>query len=121
VRRVTALNIENLIYGWDLGPSLDGDTALKIRKLGYKVVHEPFVIFYTNVPVTFRKLVRQRFGWDKSMIRFRVRKHRDVLLPSAEFKWANFITSAENIFFNLILDLKWWVYIVQVVIFHPIY
>jgi biofilm PGA synthesis N-glycosyltransferase PgaC len=96
--KVKPLNIENLIYGWDLGPSLDGDTALKIPKLGYKVVHEPFVICYTNVPVTFRKLVRQRFGWDKSMIRFRVRKHRDVLLSSAEFKWTNFITPSRTFF-----------------------
>lgn len=107
------------IYGWDVGPGLDGDITLKIRKLGYKVVHEPFSICYTNVPTTFRKLARQRFRWDKSLVRFRVRKHRDVLLPSAEFKLTNFIASAENIFFNLALDFKWWVYLVQMITFHP--
>ena len=105
------------IYGWDVGPGLDGDITLKIRKLGYKVVHEPFAICYTNVPNNFRTLAKQRFRWDKSMVRFRVRKHRDVLFPSASFKFSNFITSAENIFFNLILDIKWWLYIAQVMIF----
>ena len=106
------------IYGWDVGPGLDGDITLKIRKLGYKVVHEPNAICYTNVPATFRKLAKQRFRWDKSMVRFRIRKHRDILLPSASFKWSNFITSAENIFFNLLLDIKWWIYIVQILVLH---
>lgn len=107
------------IYGCDVGPGLDGDITLKIRKLGYRVVHEPLAICYTNVPTSFRKLARQRFRWDKSMIRFRVRKHRDVLLPSAEFRWSNFITSAENIFFNLISDIKWWFYMIQIIVFLP--
>jgi cellulose synthase/poly-beta-1,6-N-acetylglucosamine synthase-like glycosyltransferase len=107
------------IYGWDVGPGLDGDITLKIRKLGFRVVHEPHAVCYTNVPDRFRKLARQRFRWDRSMIRFRVRKHRDILLPSKNFNLRNFITSAENIFFNLLLNLKWWFYIVQTMIFSP--
>lgn len=105
------------ILGWDVGPGLDGDITIKIRKLGFKVVHEPFAICYTNVPDTFRKLAKQRFRWDRSLVRFRVRKHGDVLLPSRSFRIKNFLASADNIFFNLILDLKWWLYIVQIFIF----
>lgn len=104
------------VYGWDVGPGLDGDITMKIRKLGFKVVHEPFAICYTNVPETFTKLTRQRFRWDRSLIRFRVRKHRDVLLPSKSFNFKNFLASADNIVFNLLLDLKWWVYITQMFI-----
>lgn len=107
------------LHGWDVGPGLDGDITLKIRKLGFRVVHEPMAICYTNVPETFTRLAKQRFRWDRSMIRFRVRKHRDVLLPSAEFSITNFIASAENIFFNLILDIKWWLYVVQMLFVHP--
>ena len=107
------------LYGWDVGPGLDGDITLKIRKLGFRVVHEPMAICYTNVPETFRRLAKQRFRWDRSMVRFRVRKHRDILLPSAGFNFANFIASAENIFFNLVLDAKWWIYFVQIVVFNP--
>ncbi|MCP3942520.1 MAG: glycosyltransferase family 2 protein [Desulfobacteraceae bacterium] len=105
------------IYGWDVGPGLDGDVTLKIRKLGFKVIHEPFAICYTNVPNSFLKLIRQRFRWDRSLIRFRVRKHRDILLPSKNFSIKNFLASAENIFFNLIFDIKWWIYIIQIFIF----
>lgn len=107
------------LYGWDVGPGLDGDITLKIRKLGFRVVHEPMAICYTNVPITFRRLAKQRFRWDRSMVRFRVRKHRDVLMPSARFSFANFMATAENIFFNIILDIKWWAYFIQMVIFHP--
>ncbi len=104
------------IYGWDVGPGLDGDITLKIRKLGYKVVHEPYAICYTNCPDTFTKLARQRFRWDRSLVRFRVRRHRDILLPSRSFNIKNFLASADNIFFNLVLDIKWWIYIAQVFI-----
>ncbi|MFC1747634.1 glycosyltransferase [Pseudomonadota bacterium] len=107
------------LHGWDVGPGLDGDITLKIRKLGFKVVHEPMAICYTNVPNQFRKLARQRFRWDRSMIRFRFRKHRDILLPSANFSVPNFIASAENLFFNLILDIKWWIYGIQIALVNP--
>jgi cellulose synthase/poly-beta-1,6-N-acetylglucosamine synthase-like glycosyltransferase len=110
-------DILNRIRGWDVGPGLDGDITIKIRKLGYKIFHEPFAICYTNVPDTFQKLARQRFRWDRSLIRFRVRKHRDILLPSKNFYLKNFLASADNIFFNLIMDIKWWVYIIQIFIF----
>jgi len=105
--------------GWDVGPGLDGDITLKIRKLGYRVVHEAEAICYTNVPSSFFALARQRFRWDRSLIRFRVRKHRDILKRDANFSTKNFIASAENIFFNVLLDIKWWIYMVQVVIFNP--
>ncbi len=105
------------LQGWDVGPGLDGDITLKIRKLGYRVVHEPHAICYTNAPSTLQKLARQRYRWDRSLIRFRVRKHSDLLKPSASFNFSNFISSADNLFFNLLLDIKWWIYITQILIF----
>lgn len=107
------------VGGWDVGPGLDGDLTVKIRKLGLKVAHQPLAACYTHVPAGFRSLARQRYRWDRSMVRFRMRKHRDVLLPSASFSLRNFASSAENIFFNFVLNLKWWVYMVQIVLFHP--
>lgn len=107
------------LRGWDVGPGLDGDITLKIRKLGFRVVHEPMAVCYTHAPNTFTKLARQRYRWDRSIIRFRLRKHRDILLPSKSFSFTNFIASAENIFFNIVLDIKWWLYIIQLIIFSP--
>lgn len=105
------------LKGWDVGPGLDGDLTVKIRKLGYRIVHEPDAICYTNVPVGFRALAKQRYRWDRSMVRFRMRKHRDIFLPSANFSVRNFISFFDNVFFNFLLNYKWWFYIVQIMIF----
>lgn len=102
------------IGGWDIGPGLDGDITVKLRKIGYKIVFEPDAVCQTSTPDTFKKLVKQRLRWDKSIIRFRLRKHRDVFYPNAQFTFSNFFASLENITYNLVLNLKWWVYIADI-------
>jgi biofilm PGA synthesis N-glycosyltransferase PgaC len=104
------------IGGWDIGPGLDGDITVKIRKSGYRTVFEPSAVCLTNAPSKFKKLTKQRLRWDKSIIRFRVRKHRDVYFPHANFKWSNFFALLENVFYNVILDLTWWIYMIDIVI-----
>jgi cellulose synthase/poly-beta-1,6-N-acetylglucosamine synthase-like glycosyltransferase len=106
------------LRGWDVGPGLDGDLTLKIRKIGFKVVFEPAAICYTNVPGSVRKLARQRYRWDRSLVRFRIRKHGDLLsLTNRNFSPTNFLTAVDNIFFNCLLNFKWWFYFIQIVIF----
>lgn len=101
------------VVGWDIGPGLDGDITLKLRKLGYKIGFEPDAVCQTSVPDTYKKLTKQRLRWDKSIIRFRVRKHKDVFYPNELFNWPNFISSFENITYNIVLNFKWWVYIID--------
>lgn len=107
------------VKGWDIGPGLDGDITVKIRKLGYKIKFEQDAVCLTSVPNTFKKLTKQRLRWDKSLIRFRVRKHRDVLYPNQAFKFANFIAFVENITYNLILNFKWYFYLFDMIINYP--
>jgi len=107
------------VGGWDIGPGLDGDITVKLRKLDYKIEFEPEAICQTSVPDTFRKLVKQRLRWDKSIIRFRVRKHKDVFLPNSTFKFSNFISSFENITYNLVLNFKWWIYVIDMTLNYP--
>jgi cellulose synthase/poly-beta-1,6-N-acetylglucosamine synthase-like glycosyltransferase len=104
------------VGGWDIGPGLDGDITVKLRKLKYRIVFEPEAICQTSVPNSFKKLIKQRLRWDKSIIRFRVRKHRDVFYPNETFSFSNFISSAENITYNLLLNIKWWVYLFDMAI-----
>lgn len=106
------------LKGWDVGPGLDGDLTLKIRKLGLDIAHEPEAVCYTNVPTSFKALAQQRYRWSRSMVRFRMRKHKDLLNPRQPFRMTDFFASAENIFFNLALNFKWWVYGFQVLMFH---
>ncbi len=102
------------IGGWDIGPGLDGDITVKIRKCGYKIHFEPKAICLTNAPSKFKVLTKQRLRWDKSIIRFRVRKHRDVYFPHANFNWSNFFALFENVFYNVILDLMWILYMIDI-------
>lgn len=103
------------VGGWDIGPGLDGDITLKIRKLGYKIHFEPKATIYTTVPGTFIKLAKQRLRWSRSLVRFRLRKHKNLLLPFNTFDMANFISVAENIFFNFVLNFLWYLYMFDII------
>lgn len=109
-------DIIDRIGGWDIGPGLDGDITVKIRKLGYTIAFEPSAVGLTSVPPTFNKLSIQRLRWNKSLIRFRLRKHSDLFKPQASFNFSNFFSFFENIFFNVVLDIIWVFYIIQIII-----
>lgn len=104
------------IGGWDVGPGMDGDITLKIRKIGYKVEYTPAAVCLTNVPATFTKLSNQRIRWSRSLVRFRFRKHRDFLFPSSQFRLVDFWAVMDNVFFNFILNFLWWIYIFEIII-----
>ncbi len=107
------------IQGWDIGPGLDGDITVKIRKVGYLIKFAPDAVCLTNAPNTFQKLAKQRLRWDKSLIRFRLRKHRDVFFPNQHFNFPSFISFLENITYNLILNVKWYVYVIDMLVNFP--
>jgi cellulose synthase/poly-beta-1,6-N-acetylglucosamine synthase-like glycosyltransferase len=107
------------IQGWDIGPGLDGDITVKIRKVGYRIKFAPDAVCLTNAPNTFKKLAKQRLRWDKSLIRFRLRKHKDVFFPNQHFSFSSFISFVENITYNLILNVKWYVYVIDMVVNFP--
>ncbi len=112
-------DIMSKIQGWDIGPGLDGDITVKIRKIGYKIKFAPNAVCLTSVPNTFKKLAKQRLRWDKSLIRFRIRKHRDVFYPNQHFSFANFFTFLENVTYNIVLNFKWYLYAFDMVMNYP--
>lgn len=107
------------IGGWDIGPGLDGDVTQKFRKMGYKVVFEDRAICLTSVPTQFGKLAKQRLRWSKSIIRFRLRKHIDVFLPTQNFTWLNFFSSLENVLFNVVFSFLWLFYMIDIIVHFP--
>lgn len=105
---------------WDIGPGLDGDITQKVRKSGYKVVFTPKAICLTAVPTNFAKLYKQRLRWGKSLVRFRLRKHLNVLdFRYANFKFSNFITNLDNLIFSLVFDLLWIFYMLNFLVTQP--
>lgn len=104
------------IGGWDVGPGLDGDITLKMRKLGYKIHFQHSAIALTTVPETFYKLAVQRIRWSRSLVRFRLRRHRDLFKPGKNFRLSTFFSLTENIFFHLVLNMLWYIYWVDIIL-----
>lgn len=103
---------------WDIGPGLDGDITQKIRKAGWKVHFANEAVCLTNVPTSWLALFKQRMRWSKSLVRFRVRKHKDILLPNRNFSFLNFLSNMENLFYDSILNFIWVFYIINLILTH---
>lgn len=101
---------------WDIGPGLDGDITVKLRKSGYKIHFEPKAICLTAVPGKFKKLWKQRLRWSRSLVRFRLRKHVDVFFPHKGYGFLTWLGFVENVFYNFVLDIKWYIYIADMII-----
>lgn len=104
---------------WDIGPGLDGDITQKIRKAGHKVCFAEDAICMTNVPVRWDVLFKQRQRWSKSLVRFRLRKHADILLPTKNFSFSNMISNMENIVYDFVFNYIWFAYIISLIFMHP--
>ena len=97
---------------WDIGPGLDGDITQKVRKAGYKVVFAKDAVCMTNVPDRWHKLYVQRRRWSRSLVRFRVRKHLDILLPNRNWRFINWLSNMESIFYDCICNYMWFYYLI---------
>lgn len=98
-------------YGWDTGPGEDADITLRLRKEGFDVVFEPSAICYTNAPVKFKQLFKQRLRWDRSLVRYKIKKHKDIANPLMKnFRWSNFIYWWDVLFFNVISSYTFWIF-----------
>ncbi len=109
------------VMGWDVGPPEDLDMTLALRKAGYRIVFAPYSQCFTDLPTTWKGLVKQRLRWERSgVIRNHCRKHVDLAffwLPS--FRFSNFLVVAENIFFNIFCMYGIWAWAVWFLFYLP--
>ncbi len=106
--------IEN-VGAWDIGPGLDGDITQKLRKAGHNVVFANDAVCLTNVPTSWFRLFKQRLRWSRSLVRFRIRKHRDILLPTGNFSFFNYLSNMESILYDCVFNYIWLIYIIGLV------
>ncbi len=102
----------NHVGAWDIGPGLDGDITQKLRKAGHKVAFANDAICLTNAPTKWFRLYKQRLRWSRSLVRFRIRKHRDILMPTGNFDFFNFLSNMENIMYDCVFNYIWVIYII---------
>lgn len=103
------------IMGWDVGHGEDGDLTLRLRKSGYRVAFAPYAQCFTNVPLSFRKLFKQRRRWNRGVIRHKSRKHIDMAyFWSPSFRWTNFFHLLDAWVFRILCLLAIWVHLVVI-------
>jgi len=107
------------VGGWDIGPGLDGDITQKFRKAGFRISFAENAVAMTNVPTSWRALYRQRQRWGKSLVRFRLRKHRDIFMPYGNFSFSNLISNLEGIMYDFVFNFIWVAYVVILILEHP--
>ena len=100
---------------WDVGPGLDGDITQKIRKAGYKITFANEAICMTNVPTTWYGLYKQRRRWSRSLVRFRIRKHGDILWINRNWSFLNWASNMESIFYDCVCNYLWFYYLIGLV------
>jgi len=70
------------IHGWDPELAEDGDISLRILKSGWNIGFAPRAVALTDVPDTWKVLMKQRYRWDRGALRTYFSKHGRLLRPS---------------------------------------
>ena len=70
----------------------------------------------TNVPTKWYKLYHQRIRWSRSLVRFRLRKHADILLPTKNWSILNWLSNMESVVYDCFLNFLWLWYIIKLAI-----
>lgn len=89
--------------GWDTGPGEDADLTTKARVAGGQVAFAPRAMCMTDVPDRWYAFFRQQMRWNRSTVRFRLRRYRWLLYPLRRpFSWTNLIGMLDIVMFQII-------------------
>ena len=100
------------LHGWDAGSGEDGDLALRIRKAGYQIAAASYAECHTCAPTSWRRLFRQRLRWERAVVTFECRKHRDMAsISSRNFRFDNFLVIVERRVIGVFAVLMFWLYL----------
>lgn len=108
------------IGGHEPGPGNDSDITIRLRKLGYKVSFASDAMCHTNVPETPYSLIKQRWRWDRNLVKNRLRKHKDVYNPfSQNFRLREVVSFVDSLFFHVVLSLVTVFYLIDISVNYP--
>jgi cellulose synthase/poly-beta-1,6-N-acetylglucosamine synthase-like glycosyltransferase len=101
------------VGGWDVGPGDDGNITNKLRRGGWQIqfAHEAWAM--TDCPKTLLAYHRQRLRWNRSVIRYKLRKFRSVFNPfSAQFNGYDLAGIFNILFFQVFLAMSYFAYLI---------
>ena len=92
--------------GWDTGPGEDGDVTIKTRLAGGDVAFAPKAMCMTDAPDAWWTYYRQQLRWNRSMVRFQIRKYGWLFNPLRQkFSVRNLLPMLDDVVFQLVLTV----------------
>jgi len=108
------------VGGWDTGPGEDADLTIKLRLAGGQVAFAPAAVCMTDAPDRWWAFFRQQMRWNRSTVRFRLRKYGFLLLP-----WRrpggtlNFLAAVDVILFQVVFAVMFPIYLIGLFFTYP--
>ncbi len=104
------------VGGWDVGPGDDGNITNKLRRGGWQIKFAHKAWAMTDCPKTLPAYHRQRLRWNRSVIRYKLRKFRSVFNPfSKRFSGHDMAGIANILFFQVFLAMSYFGYLIWLV------
>ncbi len=107
------------VGGWEAGPGEDGDLTTKICLAGGKVGFAPRAMCMTDAPDIWWGYFRQQLRWNRSVVRFRIRKYRGIFNPfSRTFSTRNLLAALDEVVFEVIFAISLPIYVTWMLLNH---
>ncbi len=94
------------VGGFDSGLGDDTDMTLRLRKAGYELLFTTGAVVWAAVPRTWRALISQRRRWERNMVKIRLRKQSDLILPW-RYGWRNASVAIDTLVVRVLMP---WLY-----------
>jgi hypothetical protein len=121
---VFTLNPNQRVPAWVMSNRLP--VRIRVNKIGAMLDPKPLPMY--TVPVGKNENVKrsvmissdtnnhQLIRWSRSLVRFRLRKHADILLPTKNWSILNWLSNMESVVFDCFLNFLWLWYIIKLAI-----
>ncbi len=107
------------VGGWDVGPGEDADMTLKNKLQGGKIGFAPQAVGLTDAPATISGFIKQQRCWNRSIIRYRIRKYACLLNPmNAEFDLSAFLGTLDILIYEVLLSYSFIIYLAWLFTYH---
>lgn len=104
---------------WDPELAEDADLSLKIKKSGWRIVFAPYAIAMTNAPERISQLAKQRYRWDRGLLRTYFHKHGNLMF-FWRFDWHNAMQMSIDLFFSILLTYFYIIWLGWMLWFYPL-
>lgn len=102
---------------WDSELAEDADLSLKIKRSGWKIQFAPKAIAMTEAPNRLPILMRQRYRWDRGLLRTYFRKHVGLMNFNL-FDWRNAAEMSIEFVFSILLPFIYLIWVTYMAIFN---